>query len=512
MIRLKAICDQNESIADKWSLYQRGIAEQNLYFGEPSAYTSAPSGRNNLYQYFLLRGLDILNTNGHLGLVIPSGFYTDKGCQPLRELFFSQSRIDFLYCFENRRGVFNIHRMFKFVLFGTQKGGQTDRFKCAFMMHDPERLWVIETGALQMSVDDIRKFSPSTLTIMEFSNSSQLAVSSKLYGDRELLGDVEYQGQPLEFQLEFMMNEAAPKLFIEREKLVENVEVIDEVTVVDNGGRRYIPLYEGKMVWLFDAEWSELQFYVSEDAAIEYAGYRRPGPRLGYRAVSANTNERTLISTIIPSVFHGNSIVTIRTPSPRHDLFLSAVLSSFCIDFVIRQKITTNVNMHFMRSLPVPGYDSGVVQAVIGRSARLICTSARHSSVWNGAFRDEWALPEFFYPCTDGAVREYGPVHEQEIRHRLQDEAKDLTPEWTPHCGVHDRLPDRRDTGDRAQLRAEIDAYVAHLYGLSRDDFAYILDTFPVLKKKEKKAFGEFMSKRKCLEEYDRIKTIMNSE
>lgn len=73
-------------------------------------------------------------------------------------------------------------------------------------------------------------------------------------------------------------------------------------------------------------------------------------------------------------------------------------------------------------------------------------------------------------------------------------------------CGVHDRLSDRRDTGDRAQLRAEIDAYVAHLYGLSRDDFAYILDTFPVLKKKEKKAFGEFMSKRKCLEEYDRIK------
>jgi hypothetical protein len=74
---------------------------------------------------------------------------------------------------------------------------------------------------------------------------------------------------------------------------------------------------------------------------------------------------------------------------------------------------------------------------------------------------------------------------------------------------VHDRLPDRRDTGDRAQLRAEIDAYVAHLYGLSRDDFAYILDTFPVLKKKEEKAFGEFMSKRKCIEEYDRIGKIL---
>ncbi len=53
---------------------------------------------------------------------------------------------------------------------------------------------------------------------------------------------------------------------------------------------------------------------------------------------------------------------------------------------------------------------------------------------------------------------------------------------------------------------------VVHLYGLSRDDFAYILDTFPVLKKKEKKAFGEFMSKRKCLEEYDRIEGILAVE
>jgi len=47
---------------------------------------------------------------------------------------------------------------------------------------------------------------------------------------------------------------------------------------------------------------------------------------------------------------------------------------------------------------------------------------------------------------------------------------------------------------------------------VSREKSAYILDTFPVLKRKEEQAFGEYMSKRKCLEEYDRIKTIMNAE
>jgi len=121
-----------------------------------------------------------------------------------------------------------------------------------------------------------------------------------------------------------------------------------------------------------------------------------------------------------------------------------------------------------------------------------------------------WQYPDFWYPDS-APIDNYGPIHEQEIRLRLREEAKNLTPEWGPHCGVHDRLPDRRDTGDRAQLRAEIDAYVAHLYGLNKDDFSYILDTFPVLKKKEIKAFGEFLSKRKCLEEYDRISLILKN-
>jgi len=136
--------------------------------------------------------------------------------------------------------------------------------------------------------------------------------------------------------------------------------------------------------------------------------------------------------------------------------------------------------------------------------SRLICTSSAFSTIWSNCYSKEWNNPEFWYD-SNAHIDSYGLAHEQEIRRKLQNEVQNLTPEWGPHCGVHDRLADQRDTGNRAQLRAEIDAHVAHLYGLARDDFAYILDTFPVLKKKEKSAFGEFMSKRKCLEEYDRI-------
>jgi hypothetical protein len=121
---------------------------------------------------------------------------------------------------------------------------------------------------------------------------------------------------------------------------------------------------------------------------------------------------------------------------------------------------------------------------------------------------ESWQTSEYCYPSS-APLYNYGPIHEQDIRRRLAEEAANLTPEWTPACGVHNRTQDRRDTGNRAQLRAEIDACVAHLYGLTRDEFAYILDTLPVLKRKEEQAFGEFMSKRKCLEEYDRIATIL---
>jgi hypothetical protein len=187
-------------------------------------------------------------------------------------------------------------------------------------------------------------------------------------------------------------------------------------------------------------------------------------------------------------------------------------MTSFAVDWIIRNKVTTNLTMFYLYQLPIARktVNEFFEQSVTARTARLVSGHKKFISIWKSVFVKEWQSPDFWYP-PPAPIDTYGPAHEQEIRKRLRDEAKNLTPEWGPPCGVHDRLPDRRDTGDRAQLRAEIDAYVAHLYGLSRDDFAYILDTFPVLKKKEKKAFGEFMSKRKCLEEYDRLEPIVEA-
>ena len=37
------------------------------------------------------------------------------------------------------------------------------------------------------------------------------------------------------------------------------------------------------------------------------------------------------------------------------------------------------------------------------------------------------------------------------------------------------------DPTERAKLRAELDGLVAHLYGLSEEEFTHILETFPLV-------------------------------
>lgn len=56
-----------------------------------------------------------------------------------------------------------------------------------------------------------------------------------------------------------------------------------------------------------------------------------------------------------------------------------------------------------------------------------------------------------------------------------------------------------------AQLRAELDALMFHVYGISRDDVDYILETFPIVKRKDIAANGEYRTKRLILDAYDQL-------
>jgi hypothetical protein len=113
-----------------------------------------------------------------------------------------------------------------------------------------------------------------------------------------------------------------------------------------------------------------------------------------------------------------------------------ALTNSFVADWLLRLRVSNNINFFILESLalPRPKLDSEEARFLIQATLRLTCFTA-----------------------------EFAPLWEQ-----LMGEA------WQETSGV-------RDMQERARLRAEIDAVVANLYGLSEHDYAYILSTFPLL-------------------------------
>ena len=112
------------------------------------------------------------------------------------------------------------------------------------------------------------------------------------------------------------------------------------------------------------------------------------------------------------------------------------MLNSFVLDFVIRYKISTTLNMFYLYQLPLPRLNPGdpYFDAIVPRAARLTCTRAEFADLWREVMGSDW------------------------------NEASGAT-----------------DPAERQRLRDEIDALVAHLYGLSRDEFDHILGTFPLV-------------------------------
>lgn len=491
--------EKNPIIREKWNDYWDYFEEQRIFFRESTQFMAQGKGDLNTFKLFLEQFFNIIGASGHLSIVVPSGIYTDHGCQPLRRLFFTKSRIRCLYSFENRwPTVFgSVDGRFKFVAFSTQKGGQTVSFKCAFMKHDPERLPAIDANALEIMVADIKRFSPGSLNLIEFSSQKEMHITSKLYEGKPSFGDYLRRNWNTSFQREFHMTGDSGRYI---------TKIEDRDTE-----RNLLPLWEGKHFWILtDSIGCHRNWMTSLDASAKRT---TRFTRVIYRALAASTNERTFIPTVLPEPFPTGHTVNV-CPLPRREaVTIASLTSSFVWDWIVRGKVTTSISIFILDPLPFVDYRAKqnthdtVAEVILARGCRLLCTSEIYRKIWEDCFSERWTSREFWYPIS-GSV-DYGPREEQEIRRRLADEARMLSREWAPHYAVYQCSADRRDTGDRAQLRAEIDAYVAHLYGLNREDFSYILDTFPVLKRKEQQVFGEFMSKRKCLEEYDRIASIL---
>ena len=142
---------------------------------------------------------------------------------------------------------------------------------------------------------------------------------------------------------------------------------------------------------------------------------------------------------------------------------LSANLNSFALDFVARTAVGgTDLSYFIIKQLPV-------------------------------------LSPEVL--LEDGAARYSGPGFIVPRVVELIYTAWDLQA-FGRDCG-YNGPPFRWDEERRFQIRCELDAVFFHLYGIERDDVDYIMESFPIVKRKDEKAHGEYRTKRVILERYD---------
>jgi hypothetical protein len=85
--------------------------------------------------------------------------------------------------------------------------------------------------------------------------------------------------------------------------------------------------------------------------------------------------------------------------------------------------------------------------------------------------------------------------------------AWDLVPFARDCAGVE--APYRWDRARREQLRAELDAAFFHLYGLTRADVEWVLESFPIVRKNDERQHGRAVTFERVLDEFDAMATAI---
>ena len=140
-----------------------------------------------------------------MGFVVPSGLYSDNGTAALRSLFLTRCRWEWLFGFENRQGLFPIHRSYKFNAVIVQKGGTTVAIRTAFMRRNLDDWERAEELATPYAARQVQRFSPKSRALLEIQSPRDLETLEQVYAKSVLLGDDGPNGWGIRYAREFDM-------------------------------------------------------------------------------------------------------------------------------------------------------------------------------------------------------------------------------------------------------------------------------------------------------------------
>ena len=448
-------------------------------------------GDINLYSLFVERATHLIKPDGLIGLLTPSGIYADKTAADFFKTVSTAGRVAGLFDFENKKIFFkDIHASFKFcaLIFGGE-ARRFDETRCAFFLHDTADVNDTER-CFPLAPADFARVNPNTGTAPVFRTRRDADITRRIYERHPVLvdrsGGGERKAWPVRYVRMFDMTNDS-HLF----RTATQLDTEGFYPVAGNRWKRgedlYLPLYEGKMVQAFDHRAASVvvnpenlnrpaqpreatadehadpnwlpdpQFWVDADSVAWPNG---AGWAVGFKDVTAPTNVRTMIASIVPQSGCGNTLPLLvpDAADAQRDPAMAglwvACLNSFALDFVARQKVQgQHLNWFILEQLPV------IVPADYDR-----------------------------------------PFGHQTARDLVRDHVLRLT--YT----AHDMAPFARDLGydgppfawdaeARRHLRARLDALYFHLYGLDRTDADYVLSTFPIVRRDDEKQYGRYRTR-----------------
>lgn len=535
---IDALPRKNPALAEEFesAKYQSEAAAN--FLRESERFPLTARGDINTYSVFAGQVNTMIGPTGRAGIIIPTGIATDDSNKFYFADLVEHGRLASLFDFENREAVFpGVHRSYKFSLL-TVRGTTRERnadflFFATNVSHlsEPERRF-------QLTASDFARINPNTRTCPIFRTRADAALTGRIYERVPVLMNEDNGQNPWGISFLRMLDMSNDsRLFRTRGELAAQGYALDGNRFV-RGEAVYLPLYEAKMLHQFDHRWATYNVHlpvrlpfvlqpdearddpeklVVQDMPVEWkaepdtvalprywvseaevlaqvvqldseeqarinalpaqeqvAALRElaPGWLLGFRDIARATDERTAIFSLLPCAGVGNNApLLIFDAASDHAACLFANMNSLVLDFVARQKIGgTHMNFFLVKQFPVlppSAYTPADVDFIAPRVLELVYTA--------------WDMQPF---------------------------ARDMG---------FDGPPFRWDEDRRALLRAELDAYYAHLYGLTRDELRYILDpadvygedfpgeTFRVLKEKEIKHYGEYRTRRLVLAAWDRL-------
>ena len=424
---------KNPHIKGKWLQYNNHYEilseifrdEKNFKFQSADVDGRMVSGDLDLYKLFTEKVYTLLKAGGVSGMVMPSGIYTDLGAKGLRTMLFDKCKIESLYGFENRRPVIfpAVDSRYKPIVIVFKKGSKTLSFSAGFYIHGEEGMKKALKSPTNISVEFIKKANPLSWNIIEIKTPLDYSIVSKM---------LKYPH--LNDQIAGTWNVSISRGF----------DMTNDANLFAKYGVG-VPMLEGKNMHQYTKTWQEApkpRYSVKENDITTNVPAEKVYNNnywLAYRLVARSNDNRTMISTVIPPGYVcGNSLAIVKTDNNLKALcFLCGVLNSFVLDYLLRQKVSANVNMFYFLELPVPRLDSGQqFEAIAKKVAQLVATT---------------------------------------------DEFRALKAEF----GV---LSSVTTETDRATVQAKIDAQVAKLYGITKEELAHILAQFPIVDDRVKNA------------------------